>query len=192
MPWLRRFSFALSVSLLACFAPSAAMAQKPPIKITVDLSDVPRKLLHTEMDFPVAAGPLTFTSAQWIPGTHMAAGQAEAITGVVFTANGQTIPWRRDDVDLYQFHLTIPQGVTCLHARLDTIVTRRASQKLAAMEWENVMLYPAHTPIREIPIQPSLIVPAGWGIGTALTPMNAPAYPVPVAGGTTHFEATNV
>lgn len=192
MPSLRRFCFAFTATLLVCFAPSPGMAQKPAIKITVDLSDVARKLSHTEMEFPVTAGPLILTSAQWIPGTHMPAGQAEAITGVVFTAGGQTIAWRRDDVDLYQFHLTIPQGVTTLHARLDTIVTRRASQKLAAMEWENVMLYPAHTPVRDIPIQPSLIVPAGWGIGTALTPIKAVGYPVPAAGSTTHFEATNV
>ena len=31
---------------------------------------------------------------------------------MVFTANGQPLTWRRDDVDLYEFHLTIPPGVT--------------------------------------------------------------------------------
>ena len=79
-----------------------------------------------------AAGPLTLTTPQWIPGHHMPSGPVEEITGVVFTANGQTLPWRRDDVDLYQFHLTIPAGVTTLHAHLDCIVTARISQKLAA------------------------------------------------------------
>ena len=39
---------------------------------------------------------------------------------------GSRLTWRRDDVDLYEFHLTIPQGVTTLHAHLDCIVTARA------------------------------------------------------------------
>jgi predicted metalloprotease with PDZ domain len=95
-------------------------------------------------------------------------------------------------VDLYEFHLTIPEGVTTLHAHLDCIVTARISQKLAVLEWEKLLLYPAHVPVREIPIQPSLRVPAGWGIGTALAPLGSAQYPVPAAGSVTHFAATTV
>ena len=61
-------------------------------------------------------------------------------------------------------------------------MTERMSQKMAVLEWEKLLLYPANIPVREIPIQPSLIVPAGWGIGTALTPVGSGAYPVPAAG----------
>ncbi len=185
---------ALATSL-ACFAQAGktlAQAQKTPIQITADLSDASRKLYHAEVDLPVSAGPLTLTTPQWIPGTHMPGGPAQEITGVVFTANGQPLTWRRDDVDLYQFHLTIPPGVTTLHAHLDCIVTERISQKLAVLEWEKLLLYPANIPVREIPIQPSLIVPAGWGIGTALTPVGSGVYPVPAAGAVTGFATTNV
>jgi predicted metalloprotease with PDZ domain len=180
---------------VVCFAGAGTTlgeSQKAPIQITADLSDAPRKLYHAEVDLPVSAGPLTLTTPQWIPGSHMPAGPAQDITGVVFTANGQPLTWRRDDVDLYEFHLTIPPGVTTLHAHLDCIVTERISQKLAVLEWEKLLLYPAHIPVREIPIQPSLIVPAGWGIGTPLTPVGSGAYPVPAAGATTHFAATSV
>jgi len=176
----------------ALLAGATVQAQQTPIQITADLSDAPRKLYHAEVDLPVNAGPLTLTTPQWIPGTHMPAGPAQDITGVVFTVNGQRLTWRRDDVDLYQFHLTIPPGVTTLHAHLDCIVTQRVTQKLAVLEWEKLLLYPARTPVHEIPIQPSLIVPAGWGIGTALTPIGFGAYPVPAAGATTHFTATSV
>ncbi len=163
-----------------------------PIQITADLSDAPRKLYHAEVDLPVKAGSLTLTTPQWIPGNHRPTGPASDITGVVFTANGQPLAWRRDDVDLYQFHLTIPEGVTTLHAHLDCIVTRRVTQKMAVLEWEKLLLYPAKTPVKEIAIQPSLIVPAGWGIGTALSPVGGGAYPVPAAGAVTHFAVTNV
>ena len=183
-------AFLAFLSLGCALAP--ALAQKTPIQITADLSDAPRKLYHADIDLPVAAGPLNLTTPQWIPGHHRPSGPGGEITGVVFAANGQTIPWRRDDVDLYQFHLVVPHGVTTIHAHLDCIVTARVSQKLAVLEWEKLLLYPANTPVRDIAIQPSLIVPAGWGIGTALTPIGSGAYPVPAAGATTHYAATNV
>ena len=171
---------------------SIAIAQKAPIEITADLSDAPRKLFHAEIDIPVSAGPITLISPEWIPGHHMPSGPASAITGVVFTANGKPLEWRRDDVNLYEFHLNVPTGVTTLHVHLDSIVTRRVSQRLAALEWEALMLYPANVPVKDIPIQPSVKVPAGWGIGTALKPISGRAYPVPAAGAVTKFAVTTV
>jgi predicted metalloprotease with PDZ domain len=188
----RSSSCSAAVFSLLLTASAWAQSQKAPIQIVADLSDAPRRLYHAEVDLPVTAGPLTLTTPQWIPGNHRPTGPADSITGVVFTANGKPIPWRRDDVDLYQFHLTIPQGVSMLHAHLDCIVTARVTRKMAVLEWEKLLLYPAKTPVRDIPIQPSLIVPAGWGIGTALSPIGANAYPIPAAGSTTHFAATNV
>src|SRR5580700_10622885 len=114
---LNRGAFYSAIISSVLLATSAwAQSQKDPILITADLSDAPRKLLHAEVDLPVTAGPLSLTTPKWIPGHHRAYGPVENITGVVFTANGQTLAWRRDDVDLYQFHLTIPNGVTTLHA----------------------------------------------------------------------------
>lgn len=98
---------------------AAACAQQTPIHIAADLTDAPRKFFHAEMDLPVHAGPLALTEAEWIPGHHAPKSVDNDIAGLAFTANGQTLAWQRDDVDLYQFHLTIPAGVTTLHkARL--------------------------------------------------------------------------
>jgi len=181
----------LPLALLALGSSSILQAQKTPIQITADLSDAPRKLYHAEVDIPVAAGPVTLTTPKWIPGNHRPTGPVDEITGVVFTANGKVLPWRRDDEDLYQFRVSVPAGVTTLHAHLDCIVTARISQKLAVLEWEKLLLYPANTPVKEISIQPSVKVPAGWGVGTALTPTDGydPQHP---KGGTTHFAATTV
>jgi predicted metalloprotease with PDZ domain len=181
----------LPLTLLALASPSLLQAQKTPIQITADLSDAPRKLYHAEVDIPVTPGPVSLTTPKWIPGNHRPTGPVDEITGVVFTANGKVLPWRRDEEDLYQFHVTVPAGVTTLHAHLDCIVTARISQKLAVLEWEKLLLYPANTPVKEIPVQPSVKVPTGWGIGTALTPTDGydPQHP---KGGTTHFAATTV
>jgi predicted metalloprotease with PDZ domain len=181
----------LPLALLALGSSSILQAQKTPIQITADLSDASRKIYHAEVDIPVQSGPVSLTTPKWIPGNHRPTGPVDEITGVVFTANGKVLPWRRDDEDLYEFHVTVPAGVTTLHAHLDCIVTARISQKLAVLEWEKLLLYPAKTPVKEIPIQPSVKVPAGWGIGTALTPTDGydPQHPT---GGTTHFAATTV
>jgi predicted metalloprotease with PDZ domain len=191
----------LLLAFVVCVSP--AFAQKTPIMITADLSDAPRKLFHAEIDLPVKAGPVTFITPEWIPGDHAPNGPVSQIVGVVFTANGQTLPWRRDDVNLYEFHLEIPAGVTSVHAHLDSIVPSRVSKQMACLEWERLMLYPAHIPVKEIAIQPSVTVPAGWGIGTALTPTGTGAPPPttgllegahhPQAGATTtHYAVTNV
>lgn len=112
------------------------------------------------------------------------------ITGVVFTADGKTLPWRRDDIDLYEFHLTVPAGVNSIHAHLDSIATSFTANQ-AVLEWEKLLLYPAGIPVREIAIQASVNVPAGWGIGTSLTPISAydPEHP---AGGMVRYAATTV
>lgn len=193
----------LPVLLAATFATSATLAQNAPIKITADLTEAPRHLYHAEIDLPVHAGPVTFITPQWIPGNHGPTGEANQIVGVVFTGNGKTLAWRRDDVNLYEFHLTIPAGVTSVHAHLDAVVTSRVSNHMAVLEWERLMMYPANTPVKNIPIIPSVTVSAGWGTGTALTPTGTGA-PPPVTGlledahkpspgaVTTHYAATTV
>ena len=185
-----RYPLLASICLILA-APTPLHAQTAPIQITADFTDAPRKLFHAEIDLPVRPGPVSLTTPKWIPGNHRPTGPVDDITGVIFTANGKVLPWRRDDEDLYEFHVTVPEGVTTLHAHLDCIATSRISPKLAVLEWEKLLLYPAHTPVANIPIQPSVKVPAGWGIGTALTPTDGynPQHP---KGGLTHYAPTTV
>jgi predicted metalloprotease with PDZ domain len=180
------FFSSVAFSLLA----NAAQSQTKPIVIAADLTDAPRKLFHAEIDLPVHAGSLALVTPEWIPGAHGPRGPVANIVGIVFTADGKTLPWQRDDVDVYEYHLEMPAGVTTLHAHLDCINTR-SSRVSAVLEWESLMLYPANTPVRQIAIQPSVKVPAGWGIGTSLQPLSAydPAHP---AGGTVAYAATTV
>ena len=187
---------AFTLLLAATVSTATVLAQRAPIVITADLSDGSRKLYHAEVDLPVKPGPAAVTTPQWIPGNHRPTGPVDDITGVVFSvagANGerQILPWRRDDVDLYKFHVDVPKGVTTLHARLDCIVLGRVTDEMAVLEWEKLLLYPADRPVREIPIQPNVTVPTGWGIGTALAP-TSPYDPQHPAGGTVHYALTNV
>jgi predicted metalloprotease with PDZ domain len=176
----------LTCTSLLLFSARPSLAQEPtqpqplasPIALHVDLSDAPRRLLHSHLEIPVTAGPLTLEYPQWIPGDHRPTGPIDNLAGIVVHANGQTLPWRRDDVDMYAIHVEVPSGVTQLEVSLDFLATpgdtgsdedQATSANMTVLEWNTVVLYPAHIPVAQIPIAASLTVPPDWKLGTALT-----------------------
>jgi len=150
-----------------------------PIRITVDLTDAPRKILHAHMTIPVSPGPVTLLYAKWIPGEHMPDGPIDNLAGLFITANGQPLAWTRDDVNMYAIRVTVPEGVTQLDVKDDFLATAAASgfsagastsASLALLSWNELVLYPAgHKDDADISVQPSVILPQGWQYGTALT-----------------------
>ena len=171
-----------------------AQSLNQPILITADLTDVPRKLVHADMVIPVAPGPVTLTTAKWIPGNHRPSGPIDNFTGLVVRANDAELPWRRDDVNLYTFHIDVPQGVSKLDVHVDFLAVPGStvsstdgstSGLQTTMEWEEIALYPAGIPVRDIPVIPSVKLPLGWKLGTALTPTSTD-------GDTTHFSQTTI
>jgi predicted metalloprotease with PDZ domain len=166
------------ISLLLSAGHCIAQAPASPILLHVDLSDAPRHLLHAHLQIPVSPGPLTLEYPQWIPGDHRPTGPIDNLAGIVMRANGQDLPWRRDDVDMYGFHVEVPSGVSQLEVSLDFLATPgdtgsdengATSANMTVLEWNSVVLYPAHIPVAQLPIQASLTVPADWKLGTALS-----------------------
>src|SRR5277367_5384965 len=100
-------------------ASSLAVAQTAPITLSVDLTDAPRKILHATEVMPVTAGLLTVVYPKWIPGEHGPTGPIENMAGFFITANGQPVKWERDNIDMFAYHLTVPQGVTQLEMKID-------------------------------------------------------------------------
>jgi predicted metalloprotease with PDZ domain len=173
------FAAALSLNAQTADTKNSNSAQTAPIKITVDLTDAPRKILHAHMTIPVSPGPLTLLYAKWIPGEHMPDGPIDNLAGLFITANGQQLAWTRDDVNMYAIRVTVPQGVTQLEVKDDFLATAAASgfsagastsASLALLSWNELVLYPAgHKDDADISVQPSVILPQGWQYGTALT-----------------------
>ena len=93
----------------------------------MDASRAPQKILHSHEQIPVRPGPLVLYYAKWIPGEHMPDGPIGDVAGLKFTAKGKTIPWRRDLVDMFAFHLEIPAGVESLDADFDFLLSAPAS-----------------------------------------------------------------
>ena len=130
---------------------SAALAQTAPITLSVDLTDAPRKILHATEVMPVTAGPLTVVYPKWIPGEHGPTGPIENMAGFFITANGQPVKWERDKVDMFAYHLTVPQGVTQLEMKIDFLATAApsgfsaggsTSENLALLSWNTLLVYP--------------------------------------------------
>ncbi len=178
----------LSLAFAASLLP--ANAQQKAIQIRADLTDAPRKLYHADVDIPVHRGPLDLVTPEWIPGAHGPDGPVSNITGLRFEVDGKPLAWRRDPINTYEYHLEIPAGASMLHAHLDCIYGR-ATRTSATLEWEDLMLYPAHIPVHDLVIQPTVTVPANWGIGTSLKPVTTydPQHP---AGGTITYTPTTV
>jgi len=52
-----------------------------PIRLIVDASQAPQKILHVKMEIPVSAGALTLYYPEWIPGEHMPDGPSSKLLG---------------------------------------------------------------------------------------------------------------
>jgi predicted metalloprotease with PDZ domain len=149
----------------------------PPIRLMVDATHAPEKILHAQMQIPVAPGPLKLVYPKWIPGEHGPTGPIADLTGLQFFANGQRLSWRRDLDDMYTFHVTVPAGVTMLEVRMDTVLPAPAegfssgassTAQLDMVSWNQVLLYPQGRHTDEIMFTASLKLPDGWHYGTAL------------------------
>ncbi len=164
----------LLVSALPC------QAQAPIIALTVDATGAPQKLLRTHMEMSAASGPLTFYFPKWIPGLHEPAGPIGNVTGLQFTADGKAIPWRRDLLDVFTFHIDMPAGASRLGISFDYVepagpggpAAGMATDKLLVLNWNQVLLYPAGVPASKETFEPKLRLPPGWNFGSALPVAN--------------------
>lgn len=174
----------LCAALALAFA-CAAGAQVPPpqdvpyapgpIAIEVDATNLAQRIIGVTQRIPVQPGPLTLLYPQWLPGNHAPRGPIEKIAGIAFEANGQKIPWKRDPLDVYAFHLDVPQGVSSITARFSYLTPTDPVQGRVVMtpsmlnlQWNAVALYPAGHNANRIAFDARVKYPAGWQAGTAL------------------------
>lgn len=172
-----RVSAAIKLAAALLILSSLLFAQGPaPITLTVDASHAPLKIVHAHMSFTVSPGPLTLYYPKWVPGLHEPAGPIANVTGLKFTAGGKPVSWRRDVLDVFTFHVDVPQGVTRLEASFDYLepsegggpAAGSATDKLLVINWNQMLLYPAGSTSAQITFVPSLKLPTGWKFGTAL------------------------
>lgn len=146
------------------------------IRIHVDLTDAPKNIYRSQLQIPVQAGDISLVFPKWIPGNHRPSGPIGGLTGIRMSAGGHSINWERDPIEMYEFHVTIPAGVSMLEVWLDAITTLdsaggggpAASSNLLDLNWNAVVLYPKGARSDDVTFIPSVTLPAGWKFGTAL------------------------
>ena len=164
-----RFRSLLFLASVVALTVSTAIAAET-ISLTVDATKTQRKLLRSHEVIPVKPGPLTIYYPKWIPGEHGPNGPISSVTGLKFEGNGKVIPWLRDTLDAFTFHVDIPAGVSELNGSFDFIEPdgNSATDKLTVLEWNDVVLYPAGIAAEQLSYEAKLILPDGWKFGTPL------------------------
>jgi predicted metalloprotease with PDZ domain len=171
----------------------AAVDQPYPgtITLNVDATDTTRGIFRVTETIPVAkAGHTVLLYPAWLPGNHAPRGQIEKLAGLVFKAGGKVIPWTRDTVDVFAFHLEVPEGAKAIEATFQFISATKGDQgrvvmtpEMLSLQPNSVSLYPAGWFTRQIPVQMTVKYPAGWTASGAV--------PAKATGATYAYDRTN-
>jgi len=154
----------------------AAPVDKPfsgTISLIVDLTNVNQRVLNVQETIPVKPGHVTLLYPQWLPGTHSPSNPVGNMAGLVVTANGKRIPWVRDRVNMWAFHMDVPDGASTLDLNFQYLAhvkpqQGRISNKFADLTWNSVLLYPAGYFARRIQFSPELRLPEDWKFASSL------------------------
>ncbi len=186
---MQKITLAVPIALCALATPhapafgapgQAASAQSRvtgTITLALDARETPRKLLHARETLTVTPGALTLVYPKWLPGEHAPDGAIDDLVGLKFSAGGRTLTWRRDPVDLFAFHVDVPQGVDTLDVSLDFLSAigtggfSSASSETAHLgiySWNQVLLYPQGARTDDVMFRAGMQIPNGWKFATAL------------------------
>jgi predicted metalloprotease with PDZ domain len=158
--------------------PPKDVAYPGTMQLTVDASDVTRAIFRIHQHVPVpAAGDFVMLYPKWVPGGHNPRNDIKNITGFRASANGRELKWVRDNLDVFAFHIEVPQGVTAIDIDYQYVTPTTGNQgrilatpDMESIQWLSNSMYPAGYFVRDIPVQTSVIVPSGWKVATALRP----------------------
>jgi predicted metalloprotease with PDZ domain len=140
------------------------------LRVQVDATNVDQRIFRVRQTIPVTnSGPMTLLYPQWLPGKHGPRGAVDKLAGLVITANGQRVPWRRDPVQVYAYQVDVPRGARQLDLEFQFLNPTEAAQgrinvtpEMMNIQWEMVVLYPAGHYASRIMVEPSVTLPQGW------------------------------
>jgi predicted metalloprotease with PDZ domain len=143
------------------------------ISLAVDVTNVTDRIFNVHETIPVKGRDVTLLYPEWLPGTHSPSNPVSGLAGLVITANGKRIPWMRDRVNMYAFHVETPQDVKALDVNFQFVAPQdpkrgRISSKFADVTWNSVLLYPAGYFSRDIKFETDLRLPEGWQFACSL------------------------
>ena len=158
--------------------PARDIAFPGTIRLEVDATDITRRIFNIRQHIPVPrAGDFVLLYPQWLPGSHSPGGRINKVAGFKASAGGRILKWKRDPLDVFAFHVDVPEGVSAIDVSFQFLSPTAEDQgrvvmtpDMASIQWISTSLYPAGYYTRDIPVQATLKVPAGWRVATALRP----------------------
>jgi len=145
------------------------------VKIHVDATDLAHRVFRVSETIPAQPGELTLLYPQWLPGNHSPSGPISKLAGLTVTANGKALPWMRDTVNMFAFHVEVPTGATEVQVAFQYLSPlsgnegrRVMTPEMLDLQWNANTIYPAGYYARQIMTQASVTFPEGWQYGTAL------------------------
>ncbi|HEX4159613.1 MAG TPA: hypothetical protein VHY79_14175 [Rhizomicrobium sp.] len=145
------------------------------VRLAVDATDTLRAIFRVQETIPAKPGPFVLLFPKWLPGGHGPSGPIDKFAGLVIRAGGKRLAWTRDTVDVYAFHVAVPNGTAVLDCDFQFLSPVESKEgrvvmtpEMLNLQWNAVALYPAGYFSRDIMVAPSLKLPAGWKFGTAL------------------------
>jgi predicted metalloprotease with PDZ domain len=149
------------------------------ITLAVDASDTARDVIGVHEVVPVSGtGDLILLYPEWVPGDHAPTGRPllDRLAGLTVSASGSRLPWSRDPVNVFAYHVAVPAGVSAVSVDYQYLAppsgdygTLQMTTDLLTLDWNTVVLYPAGYFARQITFQPRITLPAGWQMASALT-----------------------
>lgn len=146
------------------------------VTVSVDATDLDRRIYRVHESLPVRKGTLRLFYPQWIPGTHAPTGPLSKLAGLKFTADGKRLSWRRDPLNVFAFEVDVPEGVARLDIDFQYLAPTSGNQgrvvmtrQILAIQWNTLTLYPAGYDIRRIQFKPTVTFPEHWTSASALT-----------------------
>lgn len=149
------------------------------LTLSVDATDISRKLIHTKIEIPVQAGKVGLYYPDWAPGIHGPRNPLQNLGEVSFTTtDGETVEWQRDPLHVHRFIVEVPRGVRQIVAHTTYIASQPSvnsrgvdsygNSLVGIINWNTLVLYPDNQPVQELLVEADLILPDGWKWASSL------------------------
>jgi predicted metalloprotease with PDZ domain len=156
-----------------------AQTVPPVMQITVDASEINRKIIHGSTTIEFDGDSLSLLYPKWIPGIHGPGGPIQNLTRFHVTdESGTVIPWERDWSDPFRFLVGTAPDETNVTIELSYICSQptdlswgsdcTGTSALGVINWNPITVYPEGAPVRDLRVEPRMLVPSGWKYATAM------------------------
>jgi predicted metalloprotease with PDZ domain len=161
------------------------------LTLDIDATDTARGIFTVRETIPVTgSGEMVLLYPKWIPGGHSPRNEVDKVVGLHVSAGGKAVPWTRDPVEVYAFHINVPTGAKSVQVDFQFVTSTQGDQgriqmtrALMSLEPITTSFYPAGYFVRQIPVRMTVKYPDGWSAASALN--------AKVVGSTYTYEPTN-